>query len=171
MPAEQRVRRARAQDVDRHVAARMRERRIMLGLSQQQVAEVIGVTYQQVHKYERGINRVPARQLYGIAQMLGVEVNYFYDGLQTSVAFMPSAQQRMLIDLAHNYSNITVSKLRAAIVALARALAEPETEDEAAAGVLVTSRPGGMQPARQKKLIKRSPHLNSLAAPTRGDDA
>jgi hypothetical protein len=54
--------------------------------------------------------------------------------LQTAVAFMPSAKQRMLIDLAHNYLNITIPKLRAAIVALARALAEPETEDEAAAG-------------------------------------
>ena len=151
MPAEQRLRRARAQDIDRHLAARMRERRIMLGVTQQQLAELIGVTYQQVHKYERGINRVPARQLHSIAQALGVEVDYFYDGLPTAVGFMPSAQQRMLIDLAHNYLNITVPEHRAAIVALARALAEPETEDEAAAEVLATSRPGGMQPARRKK--------------------
>src|ERR687898_1682057 len=50
--------RARAQDTDRHVGARMRERRIMLGLTQHQVAELIGVTYQQAHKYEKGINRI-----------------------------------------------------------------------------------------------------------------
>ena len=51
-------RRSRAQDVDRHVGARMRERRVMLGLTQQQMAELIGVTYQQAHKYEKGINRI-----------------------------------------------------------------------------------------------------------------
>ena len=54
MPADYRVGRPRAPDVDRHVGARMRERRIMLGLTQQQMAELIGVTYQQAHKYEKG---------------------------------------------------------------------------------------------------------------------
>jgi transcriptional regulator with XRE-family HTH domain len=63
-------RRARAQDTDRHVGARMRERRIMLRLTQQQMAELIGVTYQQAHKYEKGINRVSAGRLYHIAQAL-----------------------------------------------------------------------------------------------------
>ena len=66
MPAAARLndlevtRRPRAQDIDKHVGARMRERRIMLGLTQQQMAELIGVTYQQAHKYEKGINRVAA---------------------------------------------------------------------------------------------------------------
>ena len=46
----------RAQDVDWHVGARLRERRILLGLTQQELAELIGVTYQQAHKYEKGIN-------------------------------------------------------------------------------------------------------------------
>ena len=55
--------RSRAQDVDRHVGARLRERRIMLGLTQQQLAELIGVTYQQAHKYENGINRISAGRL------------------------------------------------------------------------------------------------------------
>ena len=53
--------RSRAQDVDRYVGMRMRERRIMLGLTQQQMAELIGVTYQQAHKYEKGINRIAGR--------------------------------------------------------------------------------------------------------------
>ena len=74
-------RRARAQGTDRHVGARMRERRIMLGLTQHQMAELIGVTYQQAHKYEKGINRVAAGRLYHIAQALGVEVGYFFEGL------------------------------------------------------------------------------------------
>src|SRR5216684_341602 len=54
--------------IDDHVGGRIRERRIMLGLTQQQLAEMIGVTYQQAHKYERGINRVSAGRLFEIAR-------------------------------------------------------------------------------------------------------
>ncbi|HEV8031513.1 MAG TPA: helix-turn-helix transcriptional regulator, partial [Stellaceae bacterium] len=71
----------RTQDIDHHVGARVRERRIMLGLTQQQLADLIGVTYQQAHKYERGINRVSAGRLYEIAQVLSVPIGYFFDGL------------------------------------------------------------------------------------------
>ncbi len=72
--------RSRAQDIDRHVGGRMRERRIMLGLTQQEMAELIGVTYQQAHKYEKGINRIAAGRLHHIARALvpiqeGVERN------------------------------------------------------------------------------------------------
>jgi transcriptional regulator with XRE-family HTH domain len=123
MPAEKRVGRTRAQDVDRHVGARMRARRIMLGLTQHQMAELIGVTYQQAHKYEKGINRVAAGRLYRIAQALGVEVSYFYEGLQPADRFVPSPQQRILLDLARNYLNIPDPEHQKAIVALARALA------------------------------------------------
>jgi transcriptional regulator with XRE-family HTH domain len=124
--------RARAQDTDRHVGARMRERRIMLGLTQQQMAELIGVTYQQAHKYEKGINRVAAGRLYTIAQALGVEVGYFFEGLQTAGRFVPSPQQRMLLDLAHNYLNIPVREHREAIVALTRTLADAAIEGDRA---------------------------------------
>src|SRR5687768_2719113 len=125
--------RSRPQDVDRHVGARMRERRVMLGLTQQQIAELIGVTYQQAHKYEKGINRVAAGRLYSIAQALGVEVSYFYEGQQTTGGLMPSPQQRMLLDLARNCLNIPVPEHQKAIVAFARALAEHENEDDPAA--------------------------------------
>jgi transcriptional regulator with XRE-family HTH domain len=133
MPAEKRVRRARAQDIDRHVGTRMRERRIMLGLTQQQLAELIGVTYQQAHKYEKGLSRVAAGRLYRIAQALGVEVGHFFEGLETESRFVPSPQQRMLLDLTRNYVNIPIRKHQEAIVALARALAEGENGDGPAA--------------------------------------
>jgi transcriptional regulator with XRE-family HTH domain len=133
MPAEQRVGRARAQDVDRHVGARMRERRVMLGLTQQQMAELIGVTYQQAHKYERGINRVAAGRLYSLAQALGVEVGYFYEGLQIGGGFVPSPSQRMLLDLARNFLNIPDPRHREAVATLARALAETNDGDHRAA--------------------------------------
>ena len=88
--------RSRSQDIDRHVGARVRDRRIFLGLTQQQMAELIGVTYQQAHKYEKGINRVPAGRLYNIAQALGVDVSYFFAGLRSDKAFSATPQQRML---------------------------------------------------------------------------
>ena len=126
MLAERGPGRARPQDIDRYVGARMRQRRTMLGLTQQQMAELIGVTYQQAHKYEKGINRVAAGRLYSIAQALGVEVSYFFEGIETADRFVPSPQQRMLLDLARNYLNIRVPEHQKAIVALTRALAEGE---------------------------------------------
>jgi transcriptional regulator with XRE-family HTH domain len=131
--AQPAARRARSQDVDRQIGARIRERRILLGLTQQQMAELIGVTYQQAHKYEKGMNRVAAGRLYYIAQTLGVEVSYFFEGLPTTGGFMPSPQQRMLLELARNYLNIPHPRHREAIVALARALAESENGDDRAA--------------------------------------
>jgi len=117
-------RRSRAQDVDRHVGARVRERRVMLGLTQQQMAELIGVTYQQAHKYEKGINRVAAGRLY-IAQALGVDVSYFFEGLGSDQAFSATPQQRMLLELARNFISIPERKHRDAICSLARALSGP----------------------------------------------
>ena len=131
--AQRAARRARSQDVDRHVGARMRERRLMLGLTQHQLAELIGVKYQQAHKYEKGINRVAAGRLYYVAQALGVEVSYFFEGLQTADRFVPSPRQRMLLDLARNYLNIPDPRHREAVVALARALAEVKNGDDQAA--------------------------------------
>jgi transcriptional regulator with XRE-family HTH domain len=117
--------RARAQDTDRHVGARMRARRMMLGLTQHQMAEVIGVTYQQAHKYEKGINRVAAGRLYHIARALGVEVGYFFEGLSGNVAFKATPQQRLLLGLAHNFIAIPIRKHQDAVYLLARALADP----------------------------------------------
>jgi transcriptional regulator with XRE-family HTH domain len=96
------------------------------------MAELIGVTYQQAHKYEKAMNRVAAGRLYLIAQALGVEVSYFYEGLQTADRFVPSPQQRMLLDLARNYLNIPVPEHQKALVAIARALAEAGNEDDRA---------------------------------------
>jgi transcriptional regulator with XRE-family HTH domain len=113
----------RANDTDRHVGARIRERRIMLGLSQQQMADLIGVTYQQAHKYERGINRISAGRLYEIAQVLGVPVSYFFEGLDSKRATDLTARQRMCLELARNFSSINNEKHQEALSQLARALA------------------------------------------------
>ena len=118
--------RSRPQDVDRYVGARMRERRIMLGLTQQQMAELIGVTYQQAHKYEKGINRIAAGRLFTIAQALGVDVGYFFDGMDSERTFKPTPQQRMLLELARNFISMPSRKHQEAMCNLARALANPE---------------------------------------------
>jgi transcriptional regulator with XRE-family HTH domain len=137
--------RSRAQDIDRHVGARMRERRIMLGLTQPQLAELIGVTYQQAHKYENGLNRIAAGRLSGIAQALGVPIIYFYDGLTTTAgaAVKVSPQQRRMAELARHFMAIADRRQQEAICTLARTLAnrdlstdlDPDTasEDQATA--------------------------------------
>jgi len=119
--------RSRAQDVDRHVGARMRERRIMLGLTQQQMAELIGVTYQQAHKYEKGINRIASGRLYNIAQALGVDVGYFFEGLHSD---KPKAapQQRLSLELARSFLSIPRRKHQEALCSLVRALSDPDAE-------------------------------------------
>jgi transcriptional regulator with XRE-family HTH domain len=106
----------------------MRERRIMLGLTQQQMAELIGVTYQQAHKYEKGINRVSAGRLYRIARALGVQVSYFYEGAFNEGVPVPSPNQRMLLELARNVLEIRDRTHQEAVVSLARALAENEND-------------------------------------------
>ena len=114
---------SRAGDVDRHVGARARERRIMMGYSQQQMAELIGVTYQQAHKYERGINRISAGRLYQIANVLGVPVEYFFEGLEDGRTADLSKRQRMCLELARNFANIDDEAQQAALSQMARALA------------------------------------------------
>lgn len=114
----------RASSIDRHVGARIRERRIMLGLSQQQMADMIGVTYQQAHKYERGINRISAGRLYEITRVLNVPITYFFEGLdlgEDEGALNP--RQRMCLELARNFASIGNQRHQEALSQLARALA------------------------------------------------
>ena len=68
-------------DIDLHLGKRLRRRRRLLGLTQQQVAEGVGIRFQQIQKYECGANRISAARLWRLAQVLEVPVNYFYDSL------------------------------------------------------------------------------------------
>lgn len=114
---------SRTQDIDRYVGARIRERRIMLGLTQQQLADLIGVTYQQAHKYERGINRVSAGRLFEVSQVLSVPVNYFFDGLEQENERGISPRERMCLELARNFAQIPNERHQEALSQLARVLA------------------------------------------------
>jgi transcriptional regulator with XRE-family HTH domain len=68
-------------DIDLHLGTRLRRRRRILGLTQQQVAEVVGIRFQQIQKYECGANRISAARLWQLAGALDVPISYFYDGL------------------------------------------------------------------------------------------
>jgi transcriptional regulator with XRE-family HTH domain len=69
----------RANPIDIHVGSRVRFRRMLLGMSQEKLGEKLGLTFQQVQKYEKGINRIGASRLYDLAQVLGVSVQFFYE--------------------------------------------------------------------------------------------
>jgi transcriptional regulator with XRE-family HTH domain len=72
--------------VDVHVGQRLRMRRTLLGMSQTQIGEAVGLTFQQVQKYERGTNRVSASRLFDFSRVLNVSISYFFDEMEGSVA-------------------------------------------------------------------------------------
>jgi transcriptional regulator with XRE-family HTH domain len=117
------AKRKRGRSLDHHVGERIRERRIMLGLTQQHLAQQIGVTYQQAHKYERGINRVSAGRLYEIARILKAPITYFYEGLGEQAPRPVAPRQQMLLEIARNFNEITNEKHQEAVSQLARVLA------------------------------------------------
>ncbi|HRO04055.1 MAG TPA: helix-turn-helix transcriptional regulator [Terricaulis sp.] len=73
-------------DIDTHVGKRLRRRRRLLGLTQQNLAEAVGLRFQQIQKYECGANRVTASRLWQLARALNVPATYFFEGLPDSVA-------------------------------------------------------------------------------------
>ena len=108
--------------VDAHVGKRIRHRRWMVGMTQQQLADKVGIKFQQIQKYETGMNRVSASRLWDIADALGVQIAFFFEGLTEaqqparaqgdiladkealelvrSYYAIPEAQRRRLFDLA-----------------------------------------------------------------------
>src|SRR5919107_2110352 len=108
----------------------------MMGLSQQQLARMVGVTYQQAHKYERGLNRISAGRLFEIAQVLDVPVSFFFEGLaSTSDHQETSPRQRMCLELARNFAMIDNEKHQEALSQMARALAAQSQAAQASLAV------------------------------------
>jgi transcriptional regulator with XRE-family HTH domain len=126
----------RANPVDVHVGSRVRLRRMLLGMSQEKLGEHLGLTFQQVQKYEKGINRIGASRLFDLSQVLGVPVQFFYEELAVSgaagagfgerpaesyaVEFLGSREG---LELNKAFARITDSKVRRSIVDLVRAFA------------------------------------------------
>ena len=116
--------------VDGYVGNRILERRMMLGLSLQQLSHLIGVTYQQAHKYERGLNRITAGRLYDIARALEVPVAWFFEGLSGASSPGVSPRLRMSLELGRNFAAISNEKHREALSHMARALAARENPQQ-----------------------------------------
>ncbi|MBN8827668.1 MAG: helix-turn-helix transcriptional regulator [Sphingobacteriia bacterium] len=77
--------------IDAHVGSKLRARRTLLGISQEQLGSVTGISFQQVQKYEKGLNRIGASRLYEFAKALSVEVAYFFDGFEDNNSQKPNS--------------------------------------------------------------------------------
>ena len=73
-----------ASPIDVQVGTRVRLRRMLIGMSQERLGELLGLTFQQVQKYEKGVNRIGAGRLFQVAHILGVPIDYFYEGVNGS---------------------------------------------------------------------------------------
>lgn len=80
-------------DFDVAVGARLRERRLQMGLTQEKLGTMLGLTFQQVQKYERGVNRIAASRLFDIAKLLEVPLTYFYAGMTAGQGFAETGQE------------------------------------------------------------------------------
>jgi transcriptional regulator with XRE-family HTH domain len=93
----------RPNPVDVHVGARVRLRRTLLGMSQEKLGEAIGLTFQQVQKYERGANRIGSSRLYDLSRVLDVPIGYFFDEMPPEVAASSPAQSRGMAEEPASY--------------------------------------------------------------------
>lgn len=133
-----------ANPIDAHVGRRVRLRRMLIGMNQERLGELLGLTFQQVQKYEKGVNRIGAGRLYEIASILGVNIGFFYDDIEEDVAqgaaslggsrehppvmeFMSSGEG---IQLSVAFMRIKDVKVRRKILDLLRSLSEDEKAAE-----------------------------------------
>ncbi len=122
--------------VDVHVGGRIRLRRRLLGMSQEQLADALGLTFQQVQKYERGANRVSASKLYETASALRTSVPYFFEGLEGGIAEIAEDEAGEAVraffgtaeglELARLFPRIPRGALRRQVLELVRALVEDD---------------------------------------------
>lgn len=133
-----------ANTVDRRIGQRVKQRRLELGLSQERLAELLGVTFQQIQKYEKGANRIAASRLFDLSGALNVAVTYFFEGLtlgasqsgaQHGVAeegegfvydMLATPEGQQLLQL---FGTIRSQKVRRKVVELVRTLAEAESDE------------------------------------------
>jgi transcriptional regulator with XRE-family HTH domain len=132
----------RPNPIDVHVGGRVRFRRMLLGMSQEKLGEKLGLTFQQIQKYEKGINRIGASRLFDLAQVLGVSVQFFYEEapaadsplMATGFGEKPAEgsiveflRSRDGLELNKAFVRISDVKARRAIVDLVRSLANDDT--------------------------------------------
>lgn len=126
--------------IDKHVGSRVRMRRMMVSMSQEKLGENLGITFQQIQKYEKGTNRIGASRLQHISNVLGVPVSFFFEGAPSgspSAGFSEDSSPAYVSDflatseglaLTRAFTRISDAKVRRRIVDLVEALVD-ETAD------------------------------------------
>ena len=141
-----------ASEVDRIVGERIRRRRVLLGLTQDQLADALGISYQQIQKYETGANRVSAGRLFKIAETLETKVGWFFDGIgddmSESVSEEAVGSSRHTIELVRGFLRIGDDRLRMAVLSLVRALSGEDAERVEANGKVEAEGNGRILEAR-----------------------
>ncbi|HEX3430002.1 MAG TPA: helix-turn-helix transcriptional regulator [Rhizomicrobium sp.] len=129
-----------ANPIDAQVGNRVRLRRMLVGMSQEKLGELLGLTFQQVQKYEKGVNRIGAGRLYQVANFLGVPVSYFYEDVpdrqndhhHTNEHASPPVMEFLSsgegLQLALAFMRIKESKVRKRVIDLVKTLANGEAE-------------------------------------------
>lgn len=131
--------------IDAHVGTRVRLRRMLLGMSQEKLGEHLGLTFQQVQKYEKGVNRIGASRLFDLSRVLGVPVQFFYDEAPTELIDSSPApgfserpaesyvieflSSREGLELNKAFVKITDPRVRRSVVELVRSLGGDEGVD------------------------------------------
>ena len=105
---------SRPSPIDVHVGSRIRLRRTLLGMSQERLGESLGLTFQQVQKYERGVNRVGASRLFDLSRVLDVPISFFFDDmpdtLSTNFGGLPSRRSGHAVDGQDPFGDDTLSR-------------------------------------------------------------
>ena len=111
--------------LDLHIGQRLRLHRKMMGMSQADLARRVGITFQQIQKYENGKNSISARRLYEFALLLRVSPMYFYEAYGDAAPHItPDALSAKAIHLVQDYTSITSAKVRHSIAAFVREVAK-----------------------------------------------
>ncbi len=132
--------------IDKHVGARVRMRRMLMGMSQERLGDALGLTFQQVQKYEKGTNRISASRLQQISKILAVPVEFFFEGSpggepNGAPGFAETGGQGYVSDFMGTAEGVALSKafiriknpkVRRRVIELVAALAEDETAENAA---------------------------------------
>ena len=128
--------------IDIYVGTRLKIRRTELGLSQNKIGEMTGITFQQVQKYEKGLNRIGSSRLYEFSKILKVPVNYFFDQYELTfgengvlsdnkTSFEENGvSEKEIVSLVKNFSSIKDKIARKGVILLAKTLSKKEDEEE-----------------------------------------
>ena len=125
----------KANPIDAQVGNRVRIRRMLIGMSQEKLGDLLGLTFQQVQKYEKGVNRIGAGRLFEIARILGVPIDFFYDGVASSADTLASAAPPVMefvsstegLQLSLAFMKIKDPKVRKRVLDLVKSLAQEES--------------------------------------------